>query len=55
MELIAQEVSTEREIDIPEPVREVFKPVAPEPAVPRPPAGEGCWARRPRSTTSTKA
>ena len=41
MALIEQEVSTEREIEIPEPVRDDLPPVAPDAAVPRPPPGEG--------------
>ena len=41
MALIAQEVSAEREIEIPEPVREVYKLWRPAPLYPRPPAGEG--------------
>ena len=41
MELILQEVSTEREIEIPEPVRDVFRLWRPEPAGARPPPGKG--------------
>ena len=41
MALILQEVSTEREIEIPEPVRGPVRAVPPEPADPRPPAREG--------------
>ena len=40
MELILQEVSTERYIEIPEPVREVFRMWRPSPLDPRPPAGK---------------
>ena len=55
MALILQEVSTEREIEIPEPVREVYRQWRPSPLHPRPPSGAGARTRRRRSTTSTKA
>ncbi len=41
MELIMQEVSTERYIDIPEAVREIYKLWRPTPLIARPPAGAG--------------
>ena len=41
MELIKQEVSTEREIEIPEPVRDVYRAVAADAALPRASAGAG--------------
>ena len=41
MALIVQEVSTEREIEIPEPVREIYKLWRPTPLYPRAPPGEG--------------
>ena len=47
MALIGQEVSTEREIEIPLPVREVVSRVAADTALPRSPAGAG--ARHPRA------
>jgi tryptophan synthase beta chain len=52
--IIAQEMSTERYIDIPEPVREVLCQWRPSPCS-APAASRSCSARRPRSTTSTKA
>jgi tryptophan synthase beta chain len=54
MELIMQEVSTEREIPIPEPVREVFKLWRPSPLV-RAHRLEKLLGTPARSTTSTKA
>ena len=41
MALIGQEVSAEREIEIPEPVRDAYRAVPAEPALPRPSAREG--------------
>ena len=41
MALILQEVSTEREIEIPEPVRDVYRMWRPSPLYPRAPAREG--------------
>jgi tryptophan synthase beta chain len=55
MALIQQEVSQEREIEIPEPVRDVFRLWRPAPDVPRPPAWKRRWAPRPRFITNTKA
>ena len=55
MELIKQEVSRERWIEIPEEVRDVYRLWRPTPAVPRAPAGEGARHARPASTTSTRA
>ncbi len=40
MGLIMQEISTERNIDIPEEVREIYKLWRPTPLIPRPPTGE---------------
>ena len=53
MELILQEVSTEREIEIPEPVREVYRLWRPAPLYRA--GSKKSWARRRASTTSTKA
>ena len=54
MELIMQEVSTEREIEIPEPVRDIYRLWRPAPLY-RAHRLERCSAPRPRSSTSTKA
>ena len=40
MELILQEISTERYIEIPEEVREIYKLYRPTPLHPRPPPGK---------------
>ena len=55
MELIKQVVSTEREIEIPEPVRDAYRALPAEPALPGAPARDARSIRRPTSTTSTRA
>lgn len=52
--LIEQEVSTEREIEIPEPVREVYRLWRPAPLY-RAHGLKRRWVRRRRSSTSTRA
>ena len=54
MELIGQEVSTEREIEIPEPVREAYRLYRPSRCT-APTAWSAPSIRRPTSTTSTRA
>ena len=55
MELIMQEVSTEREIEIPEPVRDVYRQWRPSPLYPRAASGASAARRRRKSITNTKA
>ena len=55
MALIMQEVSAEREIEIPEPVREIYKLWRPAPLYPRPPPRDGSSIRRRAFSTSTRA
>ena len=55
MELIMQEVSQERYIDIPEEVQKIYKHVAADAALPGAPRWKKPWTPRPRSTTNTKA
>ena len=55
MALILQEVSTEREIEIPEPVREAYALYRPSPARSGPAGWRRRSAPRPTSTTSTRA
>ncbi len=54
MDLILQEVSTEREIEIPEPVREIYRLWRPHRSIGRI-GSKGTWAHPPRSSISTKA
>ena len=55
MALIGQEVSAERHIEIPTPVRDIYRHVAPNSALPRPAARAGARNDRRASSTNTRA
>ncbi len=55
MALIQQEVTRERWVEIPEPVREVYRLWRPTPLYPRAPPREGAPDAGAASTTSTRA
>ena len=55
MELIKQEVSQERYIEIPEEVQDIYRLWRPSPLYRARSLEKRSWTRRPRSTTSTRA